>query len=60
MNLLAGHCLQDVHLIKKENKLNYYKRKDCIEELCKKLEESAIEIINYEKKEMTPLSQKRK
>ena len=45
---------------KKENKLNYYKRKDCIEELCKKLEESAIEIINYEKKEMTPLSQKRK
>ena len=41
---------------KKENKLNYYKRKDCIEELCKKLKESAMEIINYEKKEMTPLS----
>ena len=35
---------------KKENKLNYYKGKDCIEELCKKLKESAMEIINYEKK----------
>ena len=35
---------------KKENKLNYYKGKDCIEELCKKLKESAMEIINHEKK----------
>ena len=35
---------------KKENKLNNYRRKDCIEELCKKLKESAIEIINREKK----------
>ena len=43
---------------KKENKLNYYRGKDCIEELCKKLKESAMEIINHEKKEMTPLSHK--
>ena len=35
---------------KKENRLNYYKRKDCIEELCKKLKENAMEIINHEKK----------
>ena len=35
---------------KKENKLNYYRGKDCIEELCKKLKESAMEIINHEKK----------
>ena len=35
---------------KKENKLNNYRGKDCIEELCKKLKESAIEIINREKK----------
>ena len=41
---------------KKENKLNYYKGKDCIEELCKKLKESAMEIINREKKEMVPLT----
>ena len=44
--------------VKKENKLNYYNGKDCIEELCKKLKESAMEIINHEKKEMTPLSHK--
>ena len=41
---------------KKENKLNYYRGKDCIEKLCKKLKESATEIINREKKEMVPLT----
>ena len=35
---------------KKENKLNYYRGKDCIEKLCKKLKESANEIINRQKK----------
>ena len=33
---------------KKENKLDYYEGKDCIEKLCKKLKESAMEIINRE------------
>ena len=36
-------------LDEKENKLNYYRGKDCIEKLCKKLKESAMEIINREK-----------
>ena len=40
----------------KENKLNYDRGKDCIEKLCKKLTERAIKIINYEKKEMIPLT----
>ena len=35
---------------KKEYKLNYYRGKDCIEELCKHLKETAMEIINREKK----------
>ena len=35
---------------KKENKLNYYRGKDCIEKLCKMLKEHAMEIIIYEKK----------
>ena len=35
---------------KKENKLNYYRGKDCIEKLYKKLKESATERINREKK----------
>ena len=34
----------------KENKFNYYRGKDCIEKLCKKIKESANEIINREKK----------
>ena len=38
----------------KENKLNYYRGKDCIEKLCKKLKERAMKIINYEEKEMIP------
>ena len=41
---------------KKENKLNYYRGKACIEKLCKKLKESATEIINRERKEMVPLN----
>ena len=43
---------------KKENKLNYYRGKDCIEKLCKKIKESANEIINCEKKEIIPLTNK--
>ena len=35
---------------KKENKFNNYRGKDCIEELCNKLKENAMEIINQEKK----------
>ena len=41
---------------KKENKLDYYREKYCIEKLCKKLKERAMKIINYKKKEMIPLT----
>ena len=34
----------------KENKLNYYRGKDCIEKLCKKLKEHTMKTINYIKK----------
>ena len=34
----------------KENKLNYYRGKDCIQKLCKKLKERTMKIINYKKK----------
>ena len=40
---------------KKENKLNYYRGKDCIGNLCKKLKKRAMKILNYEEKEMIPL-----
>ena len=41
----------------KGNKLNHYRGKDCIEILCKKLKESAMEIINYKIKDEIPLTQ---
>ena len=37
-------------LDEKENKLDYYRGKDCIEKLCKKLNERAMKMINYEEK----------
>ena len=59
MSLLVWHYIQDVHLIKKKKKkLNYYRGKYCIEKLCKKLKENAMEIINYEEKEIIPLTHK--
>ena len=45
---------------KKEYKLNYYRGKDCIEELCKNLKETAMEIINREKKRNSTINPWRK
>ena len=43
---------------KTEDKLDYYRGKDCMEKLCKKLREHTMKIINYEEKEMIPLTDK--
>ena len=43
---------------KKENKLNYYRGKDCIGKLCKKLNKCAMKIFNCKEKEMIPLTYK--
>ena len=43
---------------KKENKLDYYRGKDCIEKLCKKIKESANAIINSKEKAMKTLNHK--
>ena len=42
---------------KEENKLDYYRGQDCIEKLCKRLKESAMEIIYYEKEDIKLLNQ---
>ena len=42
-----------------ENKLNYYRAKDCIEKLCKKLKNRTMKTIKYEKKEMIQLLKKK-
>ena len=38
-----------------ENKLNYYRGRDYIEKLCKKLKDHTMKIINYKEKEIIPL-----
>ena len=42
---ILARCLFD----EEENKLDYYRGKDCIDELCKRLKERAMKIINYKK-----------
>ena len=39
-----------------KNKLDCYREKDCKERFCKNSKEHATRIINYEKKEMIPLT----
>ena len=51
---LFTHCLFN----KAENKLDYYRGEDCVKKFCKDLREHATKIINYEKKEMIPLTKK--
>ena len=39
-----------------KNKLDSYRGKGCMENFCKDLKEDATKIINYERKEMIPLT----
>ena len=48
---MLAKCLFD----KKEKKLDYYRGKDCIEKLHKKLKECATNVINHKEKEMAPV-----
>ena len=40
-----------------KNKLDYYRRKSCMKNFCLDLKEHATKIINYEKKEVIPLTE---
>ena len=42
----------------KKNRRYFYRGKDCIEKFCKDLKELGMEIINFEEKEMIPLTNK--
>ena len=53
---MLTHCSFD----KIEDKLYYYRGKDSVEKLCKKLKERGMKIINYEEKEMIPLTHEEK
>ena len=43
---------------KSKNEWGYYRGKNCMEMFCKDLRNQAMKIINYEKKEMIPLTDK--
>ena len=49
-----AHCSFD----RTKNKLDYYRGKNCMKNFCLDLREHATKIINYEKKEMIPLTKK--
>ena len=51
---LFTHCSFD----KTKNKLDYYRGENCMKKFCKELGEHATKIINYEKKDMIPLTKK--
>ena len=48
------HC----SLNKAEDEFDYYRGKDCMKKFYKELREHATKIINYEEKEMIPLTKK--
>ena len=45
---------------KSKTEWNYYRGKDCMEKFCKDLKDQAMKIINYEKKEIIPLTSEEK
>ena len=45
---------------KTKNKLDYYRGDNCMEKFCKDLRDHATKIINYEKKDMIPLTNKKR
>ena len=53
---LFVHCSFDPT----KNKLDYYRGKDCMKVFCKTLKEHTIIIINYEKKQIVPLTKEEK
>ena len=53
---LFTHCSFDTT----KNSLDYYKGKNCMKNFCLDLREHATKIINYEKKEMIPLTKEEK
>ena len=57
MHKPLGYSLSLVSLFNsKENKHSVYRGRDCIEKFCKDLKELATKIINYEEKDLIPLT----
>ena len=50
-------CLLTVHLMKKNNKLDYYRGKDCLKRFCQDLKKQATSIIDFGMKKIIELTQ---
>ena len=57
---LHGSCGYSLDLVSsfdsKQNKHNFYRGKDCIKKFCGDLKELGTRIINYQQKQMIPLT----
>ena len=53
---LFTHCSFE----KTKNKLDYYRGENCMKKFCEDFREHAPKIINYEKKQMIPLTKKKR
>ena len=58
INLQDTCGIQYARLIIQKTDAIFYRGKDCIEKFCKDLKEIGTEIINFEEKEMIPLTNK--
>ena len=56
MKYVDIQCLQVVHLMKKNNKLDYYRGKDCLKRFCKDLKKLVRLITDFEKKDIIELT----
>ena len=58
IQLLVTHLFTNCSFDSTKNKIDCYRRKDCMERFCKDLKKHETKIINHEKKEMIPLTDK--
>ena len=54
----SGYAWCSICSFDTKNRRYFYRRKDCIDKFCKDLKELGTEIINFEEKEMIPLTNK--
>ena len=53
-------CSYSINLVSsfdyEQNEQTFYRAKDCIKRFCRKLKELCLRVVNYEQREMIPLT----
>ena len=60
MHHLAILRLRTVYLMQQENKLDYYRGKNCMKKFCLELMEHATKMLDFENKENDTINKRRK